>query len=156
MFYWFVVGFYTPTIELINKFAQYLPQFKLFFTGINAYIRRLEEASLAGNTTIAINTIQEGINEMMKLLPKLSFNQEVYNMAKSAPAAGKGLIQQIKLGTRDPRDINTALGIFYYKMRELLPKQSEPLRINLIQPKGPKSPLSSKGLKGLKSLKSPK
>lgn len=139
-----------------------MPLFKPFVNILTNYIRRLEEASLKGNVTIAIDTIQEGVNQTMKLLPKLEWNPTLYKLAGSAPAAAAGLIKQMKEGTRDPRDINTALGIFYYKMRAILPKQFVPTRINLQQPNpkggafGAKGAKGAKGPMGLKSLRGPK
>lgn len=121
-----------------------MPLFKPYAPEINDYIRKLEFASLSLNKTTAINAIAEGVEQMKKMLPELKFDPTLYNMAESAPAAGEGLIKQIKQGTRDPRDINTAVGIFYYKLRAILPPQGENFRINLLQPKGPKGPTRPK------------
>lgn len=144
-------------MDLINRFNQYSPLFKPYTPIITKYIRKLEFASLSLNKTTALNVIEEGVKNIQEMLPKLRFNPTLYNMAKSAPAAGEGLMKQIKQGTRDTRDINTALGIFYYKMRAILPQQGgTDLRINLLKPKGPKGPKSPKGSKGPKSPKGPK
>lgn len=149
------MGFYTPTVNLNDQIAKSFPDMEPFITAMNKYIRKLEMASLSRNVTVAINAIEEGLKDVEAILPSLEPYPRLYNSIKKAPENAKGLIEQMKKGTRDPRDINTALGIFYYELKSIFfPNEGESLRINLIQPgslkdlenaPAPNSSMSAKG-----------
>lgn len=116
---------------MIERAAIANPALEPFVPRIKGIIKKVEMASIQMNKTAILKLLDVGLNDSEKLFQTLRFSPMLSDLAKTIPASVKKLKAEIEDGTKDPRDLNVALGSYYNQFSPLLPPLPKSQRSNV-------------------------
>lgn len=108
----FAGNFFEELIEEIDRLAESIPEVKPFIPKIDADIRKGEAAAKSGDKNAMLESLAAGIKDAQAIEEAVKSNPKVHKLDKSAPAIIDGISDQIKEGTKAPKDVNGVAGYF--------------------------------------------